>query len=47
MEMEEDEMTLHLHHKARFLKGRKLKYEGAELRSVYPFDIDKCSYWEW
>ena len=45
--MEKDELTLHLHHGARFVKGRKLKYEGGDLRSIYLFDMDKCSYWEW
>ena len=44
--MGDDNINIHLYHGGKFVKGRRLKYEGDSCRSTGPDDVDKLSYFE-
>ncbi|KAJ8443051.1 hypothetical protein Cgig2_004256 [Carnegiea gigantea] len=44
--MGDDRIFLHLHHGGKFVKGRKLKYEGGSCKIIEPIDVDRLSYFE-
>ncbi|KAJ8428082.1 hypothetical protein Cgig2_006805 [Carnegiea gigantea] len=44
--MGDDSIILHLHHGGKFVKERKLKYEGGSYRIIEPVDVDRLSYFE-
>jgi len=41
-----DSIILHLHHGGKFVKERKLKYEGGSYRIIEHVDVDRLSYFE-
>ncbi|KAJ8428804.1 hypothetical protein Cgig2_012254 [Carnegiea gigantea] len=44
--MGDDSIILHLYHGGKFVKERKLKYEGGSCRIIEPIDVDRSSYFE-